>query len=848
MKKFIDHGEYFVLSAFRIVQSPVVSESIKRDLNPAQVICEDAFYLSSTGNGQTSIEMLRVAGDFKGSEIQHILIVRTHSSKENECVLRQEALIHGAFTCLHHAGYVVEEITYEQYRSYQRHTKDDVSWAMTKQESVDHGLHGSYKSSPILSKIDWKSIYSFLDGSGCTLAIQVIPTRFSDVETKSILNNQVACTQAYDGMIGNVRDPIAKNAMKRWRYYADKLNSPVAEVNIIVSGSAVNTALAVARIRQSMKDISFNSLSALEYAHSTVYNQPWIIANRIKQSEAAIFSKYSIEEAGVLLQLPKQDDFFTGIKENPFSLMPETSLISSELTTPIRESVTLGKSIFTNQAIVLPHKQLLLHTVVLGKSGVGKTTLLKQMIQQLHDTGISVLIFEPVKREYRELISSLKDGRVFTVERPVVPFLLNPFSVPVGVSLCEYRSSLLSAFKAAFSMPDPLPALFEKAISEAYTLHGWTDMSQCTDTSVRAFDMHDFIRVFKRVILNSSYSNEVKGNMMSGGAFRLQSLIERCPRTFDTIHSTNVEDYLSGCAVLEMGTLEPEQKILVTALTLIRILTVLKTSRNSGSKLRNIILIDEVHALLDQGEGATEEERALNNTMATLLINIITELRAYGVGVIFSDQSPSRVGSCMLDNVDNLISFRLSGEESEHLRIHMGAKSTLSECLPLASTGEFFLKNQYLREPLGIRMNKAQEIGFVHNYTDSQIASIQREYLQSRLNIYCPYQSCNATGCSCCSVAIREEAHKYAAQIFAERQAKLATVEAIAAHILKIPIVVAGRVKEIPESNKQKLYECIAIHLLRKCSLEKGIVMSNGAITKLFADMHLKTKEEVNNE
>lgn len=847
MKKFIDHGEYFVLSAFRIVQSPVMSEDIERDLNPAQVICEDAFYLSSTGNGQTSIEMLRVAGDFKGSEIRHILVVRTHSSKENECVLRQEALIHGAFTCLHHAGYVVEEITYEQYRSYQRHTEDDVSWAMTKQESIDHGLHGSYRSSAVLSEIDWKSIYSFLDGSGCTLAIQVIPTHFSDVETKSILNNQVACTQAYDGMIGNVRDPIAKNAMERWRYYADKLNCPVAEVNIIVSGSEVNTALAVARIRQSMKDISFNSLSALEYAHSTVYNQPWIIANRIKQSENARFSKYSIEEAGVLLQLPKQEGFFTGIKENPFSLTPETSLISSELTKPIIESVSLGKSIFTNQAIVLPHNQLL-HTAVLGKSGVGKNTLLKQMIQQLHDTGVSVLIFEPVKREYRDMISRLKDGRVFTVDRPVVPFLLNPFSVPVGVSLCEYRSSLLSAFKAAFSMPDPLPALFEKAISEAYTLHGWTDMSQRTDISVRAFDIHDFIRVFKRVILNSSYSNEVKGNMMSGGAFRLQSLIERCPRTFDTIHSTDVEDYLSGCAVLEMGTLEPEQKILVTALTLIRILTVLKNSRSSDSKLHNVILIDEVHALLDQGDGATEEERALNNTMAALLINIITELRAYGVGVIFSDQSPSRVGSCMLDNVDNLISFRLSGEESEHLRIHMGAKSTLSECLPLTSTGEFFLKNQYLREPLGIRMNKAEDTGSVHSYTDSQIVPLQREYLQSRLNIYCPYHSCNATGCSCCSVAIREEVHKYAAQIFVERQAKLVTVEAIAAHILMIPAVMAERVKGTNEANKQKLYECIAIHLLRICSLEKGIAMSNGAITKLFVEMHLRIKEETNNE
>ena len=847
MKKFVDKGEYFALSIYKILQNPLVIETTEMR-NPAQVICEDAFYLSPTGNGETSIEILRIAGDFKGSEILHFIVFRTHSSVESECVLRQEALLQGALACLHHAGYVVEEVAYEQYHACQKHVDDKAFWFMTKQESKEAGLHGSYKSSPILTDVDWKSIYSSLDGSGCVFAIQVIPRRLTDVESEMVLNNHIACTHAVKGMVANVRDPLAEKAMDRWNYYANRVNGLFADVNIVVGGPPVNVALMVARIRQSMNALSFDSIQAAGIGRYTLYNQPWLIANHIKQNTTTAFPKYSIEEAGLLAQLPVQGCFYTGVEENPFSLTPETTLISSELTKCVKDTVRLGKSVFSNQIIALPHKQLLLHTAVLGKSGVGKTTLLKQMIRQLDDAGIPVLIFEPVKREYRDMISGLNNSRVFTVERPGVPLLLNPFSVPDGVPLCEYRSSLLSAFKAAFSMPDPLPALFEKAISEVYTLHGWTDMNLCTDASVTTFDMHDFIHVFKRIILHSTYSNEVKGNMMSGGAFRLQSLIERCPRTFDSIHATAVDDYLLGCSVLEMGTLEPEQKNLVTALILIRILVVLKASRNSDSRLRNVILIDEVHALLDHGEGATQEEKALNNTMSQLLINIITELRAYGVGVVFSDQSPSRIGGCMLDNVDNLISFRLSGEEADLLRAHMGAKENLTACLPLARTGEFFLKNQYIREPLGIRMSKAKISISPHNYSDRQIASMQKEYLQSRAAIYCPYKSCKATGCNCCSIAIREEAHKYATQIYNERQDKLGTVEAIASHILKIPTVIGTKSRNLPDSGTPKLFHCIAIHLLRVCALEKGISISNEAVIKLLMDMDRTAKEGIKNE
>ena len=58
MKKFYDGGEYFVLTSYRIKAVPI-SDDNAVSLTLAKTICEDACYLSSAGNGQTAIEILR---------------------------------------------------------------------------------------------------------------------------------------------------------------------------------------------------------------------------------------------------------------------------------------------------------------------------------------------------------------------------------------------------------------------------------------------------------------------------------------------------------------------------------------------------------------------------------------------------------------------------------------------------------------------------------------------------------------------------------------------------------------------------------------------------------------------
>lgn len=274
----------------------------------------------------------------------------------------------------------------------------------------------------------------------------------------------------------------------------------------------------------------------------------------------------------------------------------------------------------------------------------------------------------------------------------------------------------------------------------------------------------------------------------------------------------------------------------------------LKSTRKSDHHLRNIILIDEAHALLDQGEGATQEEKALNSTMTQLMINVITEIRAYGVGVIFSDQSPSRVGGRMLDNVDNIISFRLSGEEADMLREHIGADTKLCDVLPLMSPGELVLKNRFLRSALPVRMEYSPDKDALHHVSDESIVKTLAKYLTSHAKDYCPFTFCERAGCDHCTVAIREEANMYAEQIFAERHLKLNTPEEIAAHIVRIPSVLSFRINDGNETVFKKKCECIAVHLLRKCSMENGISFSLQTVTKLLSEMNKQGEGGTGNE
>lgn len=278
MKKFMDSGEYFILSAFRINKAPLETADLEL-ADVARTLCEDAYYLSSDGSGQNAIEFLLISDNKKGHEIKHVITIRTHAPNEKDCVVRQEALIHGMLASLHQSGYEVSELTYKEYRDASRYARSNTAWCLNKSELIDHGLQGSYRSIPVIREINWRALYSAIDGSGCSLTIHVISSDYTDAERKTIIKNNMTCAQAEDGIAAGMRDATAHSARERWKYYADRLNCPAADVNIMVCSDIVNSALTVARMRQAMKNVPLKSIDIRDLlSDSPIYNLPWRVS------------------------------------------------------------------------------------------------------------------------------------------------------------------------------------------------------------------------------------------------------------------------------------------------------------------------------------------------------------------------------------------------------------------------------------------------------------------------------------------------------------------------------------------------------------------------------------------
>lgn len=116
----------------------------------------------------------------------------------------------------------------------------------------------------------------------------------------------------------------------------------------------------------------------------------------------------------------------------------------------------------------LSEEDLNKHVFVCGITGSGKTNTVKKILESVNEP---FLVIEPVKKEYRNI---KKDIEVYTMGRPEINCIkMNPFYVPMGISLQQHIDSLKDLFSASFSFYGPMPYIFEKCLYNIYEKKGW---------------------------------------------------------------------------------------------------------------------------------------------------------------------------------------------------------------------------------------------------------------------------------------------------------------------------------------------------------------------------------------
>ena len=350
----------------------------------------------------------------------------------------------------------------------------------------------------------------------------------------------------------------------------------------------------------------------------------------------------------------------------------------------------------------VPLKALTRHSFVPGVTGSGKTNTVFALLSQAHAHGIPFLVVEPAKAEYRGLIDHPTMGkalRVFTAgDESVGPFRLNPFEVPAGISVSEHLDLLKAAFSGSFGMWTPLPQVLEQCMHEVYDDRGWdlrTNANRRLGEGEEAWasfpTLSDLVAKVGEVVPKLGYEERVTADIGAALTTRLESLRRGGKGAMlDVARSLPMDELLEQPAVLELEGMGDEgDKAFLMGLVLIR-LAEHRRAAGHASSLVHLLVIEEAHRLLANVAARTSEEMANPRGQAVeTFANLLSEIRAYGQGVVIADQIPARLAPDVVKNTNLKIAHRVVAEDDRRaLAASMAMDDAQAQALTILGTGE----------------------------------------------------------------------------------------------------------------------------------------------------------------
>lgn len=206
----------------------------------------------------------------------------------------------------------------------------------------------------------------------------------------------------------------------------------------------------------------------------------------------------------------------------PYAWIPQVALgtrvapsAEFELPPKLEGEIELGRIVVhsspTGHEARVPLDSLTKHCFITGMTGSGKTTSCFNLLLQLYRLGIPFLVVEPVKSEYRSLLTQIPSLQVFTLgDEEAAPFRLNIFEPPPGVKLQTHLENLEAAWNASFVMYAPLPYVVKEILSETYKGCGW-DVRK--NVRGRPISFEDFRLTTERVTRRLGYEPKVTMDM-----------------------------------------------------------------------------------------------------------------------------------------------------------------------------------------------------------------------------------------------------------------------------------------------------------------------------------------------
>lgn len=401
-------------------------------------------------------------------------------------------------------------------------------------------------------------------------------------------------------------------------------------------------------------------------------------------------------EAAAVCQLPSKE--FPGyVLQEPVTFSVSPPLVRGSQSVAI--GCIMNDGARTGNWFDVSLEDLAKHVLVAGVPGSGKTQTCQYLLSQLwSEHNIPWLVVEPsTKTEYRRLAGSSLAGdlQIYTLgDETCAPLRLNPLAILPGVPVQSHIDALGALFGASFAMVTPMPEVLNEALHRVYADFGW-DLLQGTNPRGYVPEVQpciaDLIRTLEDLIPTLGYDAQVTGNLRAGLVMRVRNLtLGGKGAMLNNSTFTNVAHLLNKPTVMELAAIgDDDSKAFVMASILLHLSEYRQVCGLSNGQLRHVTLIEEAHRLLRTVPETTTSESANPRGRAVEAVcHMLSEVRAYGEGLVVVDQVPSKLAPDAIKNTNLKVIHRLvAGDDKELVGTTMNLTGPQQRCLAGLSAG-----------------------------------------------------------------------------------------------------------------------------------------------------------------
>ena len=422
------------------------------------------------------------------------------------------------------------------------------------------------------------------------------------------------------------------------------------------------------------------------------------------------------------------------------------------------------------------------HTFITGSTGSGKSNTVYQLLGSLRRQGVTFLVVEPAKGEYKDVFGSEGGVSVYGTNPRLSPLLrINPFSFPKDIHILEHLDRLVEIFNVCWPMYAAMPAVLKEAVEKSYEDAGWNLTESTNDYGELYPTFADVTRNIRTIIDSSEYDAENKGAYKGSLITRLKSLtngINGLIFTTDEIPSSALFDENVIVDLSRVGS--SETKSLIMGLLVLKLQEYRMTAGKMNAPLRHVTVLEEAHNLLKRT--STEQSLDSGNQLGKsveMLTNAIAEMRTYGEGFIIADQAPGLLDMAVIRNTNTKIILRLPDQSDRELVGRAAALNDdqIAELAKLPCGVAAVYQNDWV-QPVLCKVAYFAAGGKRYSYTRPQ-ASVQDPHTADRLEI---------ARLLCNGIALTKEAELCDLKAKLERLNLLGSTKVLVLNFVKFPL------------------------------------------------------------